>query len=140
MGPLSAIGSPITLIVVGLVVAGWAAWRVRAILAPRHWPVVTGRIVDHERDVAKRPLDVVRYPLPDGGEHEVRPRAHGTYESGRPLGTPVRVWRDPVDALNAELETPSIDRFAGPLVIGILGAFFAVGGVLWLFFLLALPR
>lgn len=140
MGPLSAIGSPITLIVIGLTVAWWGGTRVRAISRPAHWPRVTGRIVDHERDAARRPVDVVRYPLPEGGEHEVRPRPHGSYVSGRPLGTDVVVWRDPIDPLNAELEAPTIDRFAAQLTVGILGAFFALGGVIWLFLLLALPR
>lgn len=138
--PEVAIPESILLMVVGSIIALWAWRRVAQIRAPRRWPTVTGTIVDRERDAQRRPVDVIRYPLAEGGFHEVRSATHGTYVAGRPLGTEVYVWRDPVDGLNAELEPPGLDRFAGPLVFGILGAFFAVGGLVWLFLLLALPR
>lgn len=130
--------SPLAFLVLGLLVAALGARGLRRSMAPRDWPHVRGTIVDHRPDAAKRPLDIVEYPLPEGGFHRVTASEHGTYVSGRPVGTATRVWRDPVDALNARLDQPTLDSHALPLLITALGGFFALGGLIWLVLLLAL--
>jgi len=128
---------PALVVVPGLVALVWSALAVLRANAARAWTPVAGRVVAHERD-AHGVVDVVEYPLPEGGTRALRPEPHGHYESGRPLGTQVPVWRDPVDALNAVLELPRLDQFAGRLLVGILGVFFFVGGLIWAGLILAL--
>jgi hypothetical protein len=128
---------PALVAVPALVALVWSAAAARRATAARRWTPVAGRVVAHET-AADGTVDVVEYPLPEGGSRTVRPEPHGDYVSGRPLGTRVPVWRDPVDALNAVLELPRLDRFAGPLLTGILGAFFFVGALVWAALILAL--
>ena len=134
---MEVFAGPALIVVPGLLAVVWSVMGVLRATAPRRWSQIAGEVSAHERD-ARGVVDVVEYPLPEGGTWTVRPEPHGTYVSGRPLGTPVPVWRDPVDALYAVLELPRLDRFAGPLLIGILGAFFFVGGLVWAGLILAL--
>nr|NLI51394.1 DUF3592 domain-containing protein [Propionibacterium sp.] len=128
---------PLVMIVPGIVLLGWSGVRLWTVTAPRRWTPVVGRVVEHGRD-AHGVVDIVEYPLPDGGRHRVIPDPHGHYRSGRPLGSPVRVWHDPRDALRAVLEPPALDRVAGPLLLGLLGLFFFVGGLFWAALIVAL--
>lgn len=128
---------PLLIVVPGLLAMLWSARAVGRATVARRWTPVTGFITGHERD-AHGPVDVVEYPLPEGGTNRVRPAPYGGYESGRPVGSPVQLWRDPVDALEAVLELPRLDAFAAPLLVGILGAFFFVGGLVWAGLILAL--
>jgi len=134
---MEVFAGPALIVVPGLFALVWSVLAIRRATAARRWTPVAGRVAAHERDAAGV-VDVVEYPLPEGGTRTLRPEPHGVYVSGRPVGTPVPVWRDPVDALNAVLERPGLDRFAGPLLVGILGAFFFVGGLVWAGLLLAL--
>lgn len=134
---MGVLAGPALVIFPGLLMLLWSIVAVRRATASARWPRVEGRIVSHERD-AHGAVDVVEYPLPDGGQHQVRPQAHGRYESGRPLGSSVVVWRDPVDALDAALEAPALERFAGQLLVGILGGFFLVAGIVWAILIVAL--
>ena len=128
---------PMVMIVPGMILLAWAGVRLWAVTAPRRWTAVVGRVVEHGRD-AHWIVDVVEYPLPDGGRHRVVPDPHGHYHSGRPLGAAVRVWHDPRDSLRAVLEPPGLDRVAGPLLLAVLGLFFLVGGLVWAALIVAL--
>ncbi|HOA87740.1 MAG TPA: DUF3592 domain-containing protein [Propioniciclava tarda] len=121
---------PTLIIVPGLVTLLWAILAIRKATAAKRWTVVAGTIIGRDRD-AHGPIDVVEYPLPEGGTRRLHPEPHGQYVSGRPLGTQVTVWRDPQDALEAVLELPRLERFAGQFVVGVLGAFFFFGGLIW---------
>lgn len=134
---MDAFVGPTLVIVPGFLALIWSALAVRRATVARGWTPLAGRVVAHERD-DHGVVDVVEYPLPEGGTRTLRPEPHGHYESGRGIGTQVTVWRDPVDALNAVLELPRLDRFAGRLLVGILGAFFFVGGLVWAGLILAL--
>lgn len=122
---------PAVIVIPGLLMTLWSILAVRRITAPARWTKVAGRIRAHESDAAGEPVDVISYPLPEGGSRDVRPTPHGQYLSGRPVGASVPVWRDPQDALNAVVELPRLERFAGQLLVGILGSFFFVGGLVW---------
>lgn len=128
---------PMVIIVPGVIAIVWSALRLWAVTAPRRWTPVVGRVVEHGRD-RHGMVDVVDYPLPDGGRHRLVPDPHGRYTSGHPVGTPVRVWHDPRDALRAVLEPPALEHMAGPLLVGVLGLFFLVGGLVWAALILTL--
>lgn len=130
---------PLLIIVPGVIATLWAGVRLWAATAPHRWTPVVGHVVEHGRD-AHGIVDIVEYPLPDGGRHKVTPDPHGRYHSGRKLGSPVRVWHDPQDSLRAVLELPGVDRIAGPLLLGVIGLFFAGGGVFWAILIVALVR
>ena len=134
---MDAFIGPGLVVIPGFLALVWSALAVRRATVARSWTPVAGRVIAHERDTLGV-VDVVEYPLPEGGTRTTRPEPHGHYESGRRIGTQVTVWRDPVDALNAVLELPRLDQFAGVLLVGILGMFFFVGGLVWAGLILAL--
>jgi Protein of unknown function (DUF3592) len=134
---MDAFIGPVLVVIPGFLALVWSALAVRRANVARNWTPVAGRVVAQEQD-AHGVVDVVEYPLPDGGTRTTRPEAHGHYESGHSIGTQVTVWRDPVDALNSVLELPRLDQFAGRLLVGILGTFFLGGGLVWAGLILAL--
>lgn len=135
---MEVLAGPALIIVPGALALLWSIFAVRRATAQRRWTPVTGRIVRHERDPPGHLVDVIAYPLPEGGTRELRPLPYGQYTSGRPVGTPVAVWRDPADPLEAVCELPTLERFAGPLLVGILGGFLLGAGLIWAGLILAL--
>lgn len=131
------LAGPALIVLPGLLAVAWAALALLRATASRRWTPVIGRIVERSGR-GRESTDVVEYPLAEGGSYRVTADPHGRFVTGRPIGTPVRVWRNPADGLQAVLEQPGPERLAGPVLVGVLGAFFAVGGVLWAVLILSL--
>lgn len=127
---LQLMTGPALIIVPGLLALAWAIVQLRRRTASRRWTPVVGRVVEQTgrgRDAA----DVIEYPLAEGGHYRLTADPHGRYPSGRPAGTPVRVWRNPADGLVAVVEQPGVEALAVPIIVAALGAFFAGSGVFW---------
>lgn len=135
---MEVLAGPALIIVPGLIALVWSVIAVRRVRAPHRWTRVQGWVAAHERDAAGEVVDLIGYPLPDGGTHALRPLPHGEYTSGRPIGSAVSVWRDPHDPVHAVAELPGLDRFAGALLAGILGGFAVFAGLVWSVLILVL--